>query len=342
MKKAIAAIMAIIICAAFSSCKKNVDVITEQTESLTDLIESETEENISVSASEIEFTTEQTSESFSETQSKAYSELAEETEQTTESKAPETETAAKNENIGMISELHFTYNYPETNEYLYFQISPRNPQVYIIAWGGNEKNETGFITDKQVMKLTDALNDMNIAEYNGIENTGENEPSQPLNNCSLNIMCADGKTVTANIRGDITEAFDKLVGVLNEFAADAYSSDDFAEKVQFGIGKAVDALVYCRSSLNKLSDTGGDCSVYGGKTLVITENDLDPLGESVWPLPEDWYGYAFVKFTADGTDVEYVNWSETEEGLSEERLVYGDLEAYYIENGTIIGATLEE
>ncbi len=338
MKKAIAAIMAIIICAAFSSCKKNVDVITEQTESLTDLIESETEETVLESASETEFAAVQ----ISETQSEAYSELAEETVRTIESKTPDTETAAKNENIGMISELHFTYNYPETNEYLYFQISPRNPQVYIIAWGSNEKNETGFITDKQVMKLTETINGMNIAEYNGSDNNGDNDASMPLNNCSLNIMCADGKTVTANIRGDITEAFDKLVGVLNEFAADAYSSDDFAEKVQFGIGKAVDALVYCRSSLNKLSDTGGDCSVYGGKTLVITENDLDPLGESVWPLPEDWYGYAFVKFTADGTDVEYVNWSETEEGLSEERLVYGDLEAYYIENGTIIGATLEE
>ncbi|MGN0674484.1 MAG: hypothetical protein ACI4KG_01915 [Oscillospiraceae bacterium] len=338
MKKVLAAILAIIMCSMFSSCKKNVDVVTEQTESLTDLIESETEETVLESASETKFAAVQTS----ETQTEADSETNAETQQTTESKMSETETAAKNENIGMISELHFTYNYPETNEYLYFQISPRHQRVYVIAWGGNEKNETGFITDKQVMKLTETINGMNIAEYNGSDNNGDNDASMPLNNCSLNITDADGKTITANFMGDIPEAFDKLVSVLNEFAADAYSSDDFSEKAQFGIGKAVDALVYCRSYLNKLSDTGGDCSVYGGKTLVITENDLDPLGEAIWSFPEDWYGYAFVKFTADGTDVEYVNWSETEVGLSEEKLVYDDLEAYYIENGTIIGATLEE
>ena len=350
-KKIFSAIMAAVVCAAFSSCKSSDSVGA----GITDLIEQETEETVSEITSETKpasvTVTEAQTKTSSETtvKSEPVPEAVTETQQTAAAKASETEAAseAKAEasseykNIGMISEFNFNYFYPETEEYITFNIYPRHSSVYVITSSGNDHFQQGVITDNQLMKFADTLNGMKISQYNGYDNYGEKDHSLLLDWCSLDITDTDGKITTVRCRGDIPDIFNELIGVLDKLLSESQSDKDLQEKARIGIDKAVDAMIYCRSYLTKYLDLGGDPSEFAGRTIIITEKDTDPLGEYVVPIPDDWYGYAFVKFTSDGTDVEYANWSETKEGLSEEKLIYDDLEAFYIENGTIIGSTLQ-
>lgn len=345
MKKVFSAIMAVLACTVFSSCKSSDNVSA----GITELIESETEEPISETVPEIISETETDSETITGSQTETHSETTAkaeqipeaitETQQSTET-ASETkaEASSEYENIGMISKFKFNYTYPEKEEYVFFNIIPRHSRVYVFAWGDSENSQQGVITDNQLMKLVDALNNMKISQYNGYKNSGEKDSALPLDWCSLDITDTDGKIITADFRGNIPETFNELIEVLNDLASESHSDKDLKEKAWVGIDKATDAMVYCRGYLTKYLDLGGDPSEFADKTLIITEKDTNPLGENVWAIPDDWYGYAFVKFTADGTDVEYANWSETKEGLSEDKLTYDDLEAFYIENGTIIGA----
>ena len=315
-----AAVLVLVFCVTLCSCGKseNDEVV------LTDLIETE------ASISE----TEAASETSVETTETAV--------QTTEITETETVTEAVENNSLEIAHINFNYTCPEEDWYYYYDISARNSRVYVIASGGNTDSKTGLITDKQFEKIVESVNQSGVSAYYGTDNSGDFDSSHPVDVCSVTITDADGNEFSAVQRGDIPEAFTELDDVLGKYAETAYCSEDVSQYAQIGIRKAVDAMVYFRSYLRKCSDLGEDCTAYAGKSMIIDSSSLNPLDSDMFYLPNDWSGYAFVKFNADGTDVEYANWAETQEALSEEKLIYDDLEAYYIENEIIIGSTLEE
>lgn len=322
-----AAVLALVFCVTLCSCGKseNDEVV------LTDLIETET------SISEI---TETVSEM--EVASETSAETAETAVQTTEITETETVTEAVENNSLEIAHINFNYTCPEEDWYYYYDISARNSRVYVIASGGNTDSKTGLITDKQFAKIVESVNQSGVSAYYGTDNSGDFDSLHPVDVCSVTITDADGNEFSAVQRGDIPEAFTELDDVLGKYAETAYCGEDVSQYAQIGIRKAVDAMVYFRSYLRKCSDLGEDCTAYAGQSMIIDSSNLNPLDSDMFYLPNDWSGYAFVKFNADGTDVEYANWAETQEALSEEKLIYDDLEAYYIENEIIIGSTLEE
>lgn len=334
MRKTLAAVLTLLLCTAFSSCGNSAgeEIL------LTELIESETEMIEFSETAEASVKTE----ADSETQTEASDDII--TEQTTEvAETEETATEISENNDDLeIADINFSYACPEKDWYKYYAVSARNSRVYVLAWGGSEESKTSFITNKQFAEIAEAVNQSGISKFYGTDNSAEQDSSLLLDVCTATITDVDGKVFSAVQRGDIPEAFTELDKVLSEYAENAYCGEDPSEYTTVGIRKAVDAMVYFKSYLGKLSETGGDCSAYAGQSMIIDSTDLNPLDSDNFYLPDDWDGYAFVKFTADGTDVEYANWSETKEGLFEDRLIYDDLEAYYIENGTIIGATLEE
>lgn len=318
-----AAVLALVFCVTLCSCGKseNDEVV------LTDLIETET------SISEI-------TETVSETQTETSAEAAETAVQTTEITETVTE-AVENDSLE-IAHINFNYTCPEEDWYYYYDISARNSRVYVIASGGNTDSKTGLITDKQFAKIVESVNQSGVSAYYGMDNSDDFDSSLPFDVCSVTITDADENEFSAVQRGDIPKAFMKLDDVLGNYAETAYYGKDVSQYAQIGIRKAVDAMVYFRSYLRKCSDLGEDCTAYAGQSMIIDSSNLNPLDSDMFYLPDDWSGYAFVKFNADGTDVEYANWAETEDALSEEKLIYDDLEAYYIENEIIIGSTLEE
>ncbi|MBQ8175413.1 MAG: hypothetical protein IJ035_00060 [Oscillospiraceae bacterium] len=326
-----AAVLAFIFCVTLCSCGKseNDEVV------LTELIETEAAiSDITETAAEMEVT--------SETQVETSVEAMEATVQTTEITGTEAVTEVAENNSLEIAQINFNYSCPEEDWYYYYDISARNSRVYVIASGGNTDSKTGLITDKQFAKVIEAVNQSGVSAYYGMDNSNDFDSSLPVDVCSVTITDIDGNEFSAVQCGDIPEAFTELDDVLNKYAETAYYGEDVSQYAQIGIRKAVDAMVYFRSYLRKCSDLGEDCSAYAGQSIIIDSSDLNPLDSDMFYLPDDWSGYAFVKFNADGTDVEYANWAETEEALSEEKLIYDDLEAYYIENEIIIGSTLEE
>ena len=324
-----AAVLALVFCVTLCSCGKseNDEVV------LTDLIETETSiSEITETVSEMEVTSEVQTETSAET-----AEAAVQVTEITETEAGITE----NDNL-KIAHINFSYSCPEEDGYYYYNVSARNPRVYVIASGGNTESKTGLITDKQFEKIAEAVNQSGVSAYYGMDNSNDFDASLLLDVCNVTITDADGNEFSAVQRGDIPEAFVELDDVLGKYAETAYYGEDVSQYAQIGIRKAVDAMVYFRSYLRKCSDLGEDCTAYAGQSMIIDSSNLNPLDSDMFYLPDDWSGYAFVKFNADGTDVEYANWAETEDALSEEKLIYDDLEAYYIENEIIIGSTLEE
>lgn len=317
-----AAVLALLFCITLSSCGKAESdevLLTEQIE--TEATVSETTEKAEIPA---------------ETSAESVTEVTEQPDELT--KTEETAETAKND-ITNISHINFNYFYGKDNSYKYFDISARNSLVYVIAFGGSDSTEYGFITDKQFAKITESVNSSGISEFYGTDNSDEQAASLLLDACTVTITDADGNKYFATRRGDIPEAFTELDKVLNEYAGNAYCGEDPSAFASAGIENAVDAQVYFRSYLRKCFDLGEDCSAYAGQSMIIDSSDLNPLDSDMFCLPDDWNGYAYVKFNADGTDVEYVNWAETKEALSENELTYEELEAYYIENKTIIGTT---
>lgn len=323
------AVLALVFCVTLCSCGKseNDEVV------LTDLIETEASiSEITETVSEMEVTSEVQTETSAET-----AEAAVQVTEITETEAGITE----NDNL-KIAHINFSYSCPEEDGYYYYNVSARNSRVYVIALGGNTESKTGLITDKQFDKIAEAVNQSGVSAYYGMDNSNDFDASLLLDVCNVTITDADGNEFSAVQRGDIPEAFVELDDVLGKYAETAYYGEDVSQYTQIGIRKAVDAMVYFRSYLRKCSDLGEDCSEYAGQSMIIDSSNLNPLDSDMFYLPDDWSGYAFVKFNADGTDVEYVNWAETEDALSEGKLIYDDLEAYYIENEIIIGSTLEE
>ena len=324
-----AAVLALVFCVTLCSCGKseNDEVV------LTDLIETETSIlEITETVLEMEVTSEVQMETSAET-----AETAVQVTEITETEAGITE----NDNL-KIAHINFSYSCPEEDRYNYYNVSARNSRVYVIASGGNTESKTGLITDKQFDKIAEAVNQSGVSAYYGMDNSNDFDASLLLDVCNVTITDADGNEFSAVQRGDIPEAFVELDDVLGKYAETAYYGEDVSQYTQIGIRKAVDAMVYFRSYLRKCSDLGEDCTAYAGQSMIIDSSNLNPLDSDMFYLPDDWSGYAFVKFNADGTDVEYANWAETEDALSEEKLIYDDLEAYYIENEIIIGSTLEE
>lgn len=326
-----AVVLALVFCVTLCSCGKseNDEVV------LTDLIEAE------ASISEITETVSET-EVVSETQTETSAETAEAAVQTTEfTEVVLEETVAEfaEYNDLEISEIYFSHIFGEDGRDVYYNISPCNSRVYVNNYGGYGIACSGWITDKTFYEIAEAVNQSGVSEYYGTDNIGS---STKFDIFRITVTDVNGTEYTAAYEGEGSNVFSSLEAVLYEYKQNAYYGEAPHYYAEIGIRKAVDAMVYFRSYLRKCSDLGEDCSEYAGQSMIIDSSNLNPLDSDMFYLPDDWSGYAFVKFNADGTDVEYVNWAETEDALSEEKLIYDDLEAYYIENEIIIGSTLEE
>ncbi len=326
-----AAVLALVFCVTLCSCGKseNDEVV------LTDLIETETSiSEITETVSEMEVTSEVQTETSAETV-----ETAVQTTEITEVVSEETVAEFAEYNDLEISEIFFSHIFGEDGRDVYYNISPCNSRVYVNNYGGYGIACSGWITDKTFYEIAEAVNQSGVSEYYGTDNI---DSSTKFDIFRITVTDVNGTEYTAAYEGEGSNAFSKLEAVLYEYKQNAYYGEAPHYYAEIGIRKAVDAMVYFRSYLRKCSDLGEDCSEYAGQSMIIDSSNLNPLDSDMFYLPDDWSGYAFVKFNADGTDVEYANWAETEDALSEEKLIYDDLEAYYIENEIIIGSTLEE
>lgn len=332
MKKAIAAILAITMCAAFSSCEKSDSGSTAQAESLTDLIESETEETLS----ETEFAAVQ----ISETQTETFSETNAET-----SGISETEAAVTFGDFSeKISNFNMTVTYPSVDgkraEALFYNISAVSSRLYRVTAGEAGGSSTfAYVTDNQASEILEAVQSMTA-------NTSDSAADSNSSCCEITGEYADGTALNSLWSGDIPEGISGIAEKIQKLAETDFDDEKFNNMhsdIQYGIDMSVNVYACLFSNLDRYGKRDGDAALYAGKTLILKSRDevnaaADLLeNEPVMPISEDWHGYALVKFGEDGA-IEYVNWAEEESGLSENRLTYDDCTAYYIENGSIIAS----
>ncbi len=288
-----------VICVMLTSCEKSANE----------------EVLIEITESENEFAVEEIT---AETVAESIESITEITETVSE-KISETERNAEIFQISYeIQRLNFVHISNELSEPIFYDITPRNSRVFAAAESGG----LGFVTDNQLKNLIDEINQTELITSDKTEFV-------------LNISYSDGSELSLQLS---EKTGSELSDMLADLCANSYS-DEPSEGAVYGINKSVDVIVYYRSYLYKRNDLGEDCSAYTGCGKTIDSSNLNPENSDVGVLPNDWHGFAYVKFNADGTDVEYVNWSETEEGLSQKRLSYDDLEAYLIEYDTMIGSS---
>ncbi|MDE6763747.1 MAG: hypothetical protein K2J73_08725 [Oscillospiraceae bacterium] len=347
MKKRLTAVLAILLCFAFSSCNESGDVNIAEEIIIDDI---ETEE----SAAEITTVTTTSADIISETfavtvdsvlPKDTVSETFLETTMKTETQAETTLTQISEtygDVLGEITGFHLTLTYPSADgqsaDYVFCAINLVTSRIYRIdAGGGSVENESAYLTDNQIKTVMDNILGMSVLPCD--------EKVTKENACEIKFENSSGVVVNSRVFGEIPEEITKLSEEIGKLAKSDFDEKKFNE-MQTNIrnaitNKTVDVYACLHSNIDRYSARGGDTAVYAEKGLIFKSRDeinaaVDFLEEEpVMPIADSWDGYAFVKFAGDGR-IEYVNWSETESGLSEKPITYDDCMAYYIENGTVI------
>lgn len=352
MKK-IFAFAAAVLCLTLSSCKDDKDINAAEEIIIDDI------ETISETAALSENGTaasETTSETVSETEAIADIEVSEDTEQTAaetfQSEAAadsKTETLSQQkyetcgDRLGELKSFTLSVSYPaedgQNAEYSFCSVSLVNSErIYRLDAGGSStENTAAYLTDNQLKTILDSILGISVMPYD--------EASSDKGGYEIKAENSAEDTVNSRVVGEPPAEITKLLEELTKLAGSDFDQDKFNEmlaSIPNGISNGVVPVYAClHSNLDRYGARGGDGAVYAGKELTFKSREevnaaADLLdGEDVMPIAENWDGYAFVKFGEDG-QIEYVNWSETESGLSETPLTYDDCMAYYIENGTVI------
>lgn len=344
--KKIFILAAAVLCLTFSSCKDENDVNVAE-EIIADDIET-VSETTALSENET---------AASETEAIADTEVSEDTEQTTAAETFRSEAATDSktetlsqpkyetygDRLGEIKSFNLSVFYPvedgQSAEYSFCSVNLVNSErIYRLdAGGSNVANTAAYLTDNQLKTILDSILGMSVMPYD--------EASSDKGGYELKAENSAGDTVNSRVVGEPPAEITKLLEELTELAGSDFDQSKFNEMIASipnGISNGVVPVYAClHSNLDRYEARGGDGAVYAGKELTFKSREevnavADLLdGEDVMPIAENWDGYAFVKFGEDG-HIEYVNWSETESGLSEKPLTYDDCMAYYIENGTVI------
>lgn len=344
--KKIFILAAAVLCLTFSSCKDENDVNVAE-EIIADDIET-VSETTALSENET---------AASETEAIADTEVSEDTEQTTLTGTVLSETATDSktetlsqpkyetygDRLGEIKSFNLSVFYPvedgQSAEYSFCSVSLVNSErIYRLdAGGSNVANTAAYLTDNQLKTILDSILGMSVMPYD--------EASSDKGGYELKAENSAGDTVNSRVVGEPPAEITKLLEELTELAGSDFDQSKFNEMIASipnGISNGVVPVYAClHSNLDRYEVRGGDRAVYEGKEMTFKSRDevnaaADLLDdEDVMPIAENWDGYAFVKFGEDG-QIEYVNWSETESGLSEKPLTYDDCMAYYIEDGTVI------
>lgn len=348
---------AAVLCLTFSSCKNSNDSndVNAADEAVIDDIET-----ISSITSFLENETaasETTSEAVSETESIADTEVSEDTEQTTITETVQSNimTDSKTEapsvqkyetygdKLGKITSFNLSVSYPavggQSSEYSFCSVNLINSErIYRLdASGSSTANAAAYLTDNQLKTILDSILGMSVMPYD--------ETSSDKGEYTVKAENGTGITLNSRVLGEPPAEIIKLLEELIKLAGSDFDQNKFDEMntlIPNGIlNGAVPVYACLHSNLDRYGVRSGDTAVYEGKEMTFKSRDevnaaADLLDEEdVMPIAENWDGYAFVKFGEDGS-IEYVNWSETESGLSEKPLTYDDCMAYYIENGTVI------
>ena len=361
MKKRLTVVLAILLCFAFSSCNESGDVNIAEEIIIDDI---ETEESaaeittVTTTSADIVSETaavtavsvlpkDTVSETFSETtlKTETQAETTTQKEVISEIKAETTLTQISEtygDVLGEITGFHLTLTYPaadgQSADYVFCAINLVTSRIYRIdAGGGSVENESAYLTDKQIKTVMDNILGMSVLPCD--------EKVTKENACEMKFENSSGVVVNSRVFGEIPEEITKLSEEIGKLAKSDFDEKKFNE-MQTNIrnaitNRAVDVYACLHSNIDRYSARGGDTAVYAEKGLIFKSRDeinaaVDFLEEEpVMPIADSWDGYAFVKFSGDGS-IEYVNWSETESGLSEKPITYDDCMAYYIENGTVI------
>lgn len=348
MKKIFSVTAAAILCLTFSSCKDGGNISTAE-ESIIDDIETGSE-TIPISENDTaasEKTAEIISETVSDTEPIADTEQASITETVQSEIMTEAMSVQKYETygdrLGEIKSFNLSVSYPveggQSAEYSFCSVSLINSErIYRLDAGGSSmENTSAYLTDNQLKTILDRILGMNAMPYD--------EASSDKGDYTVTAGNNAGDTINSRVIGEPPEEITKLMEELVKLADSDFDDKKFNEmhtNIQNAItNRAVDVYACLHSNIDRFGARGGDTAVYAGKGLTFKSRDeinaaADFLEEEpVMPIADNWDGYAFVKFGEDGS-IEYVNWSETESGLSEEPITYDDCMAYYIENGTVI------
>lgn len=357
MKKFFPATAAVILCLTFSSCKDSNNTSTAE-EFVIDDIETGSA-TITISENETaasETTAEIISETVPDTRAIFDTDAAGDTEQaaiteTVQTVQSEIMTEAVpaqkyeiyGDKLGEIKSFNLSVSYPagdgQIAEYSFCSVNLINSErIYRLDAGGSSAaNTAAYLTDNQLKTILDSILGMSVMPYD--------EASSDKGDYTIKAENSAGDTVNSRVIGEPPAEIIMLLEDLTKLANSDFGEDKFNEmlaSIPNGISNGAVPVYAClHSNLDRFGARGGDTSVYAGKGLTFKSRDeinaaADFLEEEpVMPIADNWDGYAFVKFAEDGS-IEYVNWSETESGLSEEPLTYDDCMAYYIENRTVI------
>lgn len=355
MKKIFSVTAAVILCLVCSSCKDSSNANTAE-EIIIDDIEteistvSETEippaDDFTETVSETELTYDTEAESDTEptsTSETIRSEIASESNEVKTEAVPSQKYETYGDRLGEIKSFNLSVSYPvkdgQSAEYSFCSVSLINSKrIYRLDAGGSSmENTSAYLTDNQMKTIIDSILGMSVMPYD--------EASSDKGGYAIKAENSAGDTVNSRVIGEPPEEITKLMEELVKLADSDFDDKKFNEmhtNIQNAItNRAVDVYACLHSNIDRYGARGGDTAVYAGKSLTFKSRDeinsaADFLEEeSVMPIADNWDGYAFVKFDDNGS-IEYINWSETESGLSEEPLTYDDCMAYYIENGTVI------
>lgn len=348
MKKIFSITAAVILCLTFSSCKDSGNISTAE-ESIIDDIETgsetipilESETAASVTTAEIISETVSDTEPIADTEQAAITETVQ-SEIMTEA-VPSQKYETYGDKLDEIKSFNLSVSYPVKNEqsteYSFCSVSLINSErIYRLDAGGSSmENMSAYLTDNQMKTIIDSILGMSVMPYD--------EASSDKGGYAIKAENSAGDTVNSRVIGEPPEEITKLMEELVKLADSDFDDKKFNEmhtNIQNAItNRAVDVYACLHSNIDRYGTRGGDTAVYAGKSLTFKSRDeinaaADFLEEEpVMPIADNWDGYAFVKF-GDDSSIEYINWSETEIGLSEEPLTYDDCMAYYIENGTVI------
>lgn len=343
MKKILAAVSAIFFCFAFSSCNESgaavgegiiiddieteetfsedttavtaaADIITETSETTTAPVSAEV--HLSETSSETSLETETRTETISETEP-------------TEVSAAETKSRAVIEGI---TEIRVVLSEPSGEngdiKVNAFDVSVTECEK-IFGIYSTKESDVRFISKNQFEQLADELNGLGVSYAESEETYSGNHVPKQLH-ISLGEFYADWFD---DIPTDIES---NVFGIMNKYYGIGISREQRLEAIDNGRDMAVKAAVYFRSFTQKnFADTEKGLADYAGKGAVFGENK-NPFDSEDFSLPDDWHGYTYVKFNEDGTDVEVINWSETEDELPREYIEPEEWQIIFIEKGVCV------